>query len=86
MDSEIPVIAFSANGTKNTDAFVVINTNLKNEKPVTINLKGTQGRRFKVYRTAGGENYKEAGIVEIPESGYDYKAPANSATTFFAVN
>ncbi len=85
MDSEIPVIAFSANGTKNADAFVVVNTNLKNEKPVTINLKGTQGRKFKVYRTAEGENYKELGVVEIPDSGYDYNAPANSATTFFAV-
>lgn len=85
MDSEIPVIAFSANGTKNADAFVVVNTNMKEEKPVVIGLKGTAAKKFKVYRTSNSEKYQEIGVIEVSNGEFVYKAPANSATTFFAV-
>ena len=85
MDSEIPVIAFSSNGTKNPDAFVVINTNLNKEKPVLVELKGTASKKFRAFRTQGeNEKYVEIGVFEMVNGELIYTAPANSVTTFFA--
>lgn len=86
MDSEIPVIAFASNGTRNSDAFVVVNTNLKSEKPTVISLKGTKVLKYKAYRTGDDENYKDIGTFEVKNGEIYYTAPKNSVTTFFAVN
>ncbi len=87
MDSEIPVIAFSSNGTKNPDVFVVVNTSTGKEKPVVVNIKGTRSTIFKAFRT-NGEEEKYAGIgnFELVNGEIIYTAPKNSVTTFFAVN
>jgi O-glycosyl hydrolase len=84
MDSEIPVIAFSANGTKNADAFVVVNTNLKADKPVVISVKGSIATKFKAFRTGNDDRYKEVGTFDVNNGEIIYNAPMNSATTFFA--
>lgn len=85
LDSEIPVIAFSSNGTKNPDAFVVINTNLNKEKPVYVKLKGTANNKFRAFRTKGeNEKYVEIGLFEMINGEIIYIAPANSVTTFIA--
>jgi hypothetical protein len=86
MDSEIPVIAFSSNGTKKTDAFVVVNTNKQNDKPVDIQIKGSNCRSFKAFRTTEDETdrYQEIGIFEVTDGKIFYEAPKGSVTTFFA--
>ena len=85
MDSEIPVIAFSSNGTKNPDAFVIVNTNFSKEKPTVIRVKGAIAKKFKAFRTVGeNEKYDEIGVFEILNGEILYTAPANSVTTFFA--
>jgi hypothetical protein len=85
MDSEIPVIAFSANSTKNVDAFVVVNTNLKDDKPIVVAVKGTNAKKFKAFRTGNNEKYTEIGEFAITSGEIVYSAPMNSATSFFAV-
>ena len=87
MDSEIPVIAFSSNGTKNPDVFVVVNTSTGKEKPVVVNIKGTKSTRFRAFRTNGEEEkYTGIGEFDVENGEILYKAPKNSVTTFFAVN
>jgi hypothetical protein len=85
MDSELPVIAFSCNKTKNPDAFVIVNTNLGNEKPLVIKCKGTKSMRFKAFRTSSQENYLTIGDFQVSEGEIFYIAPANSVTTFYAI-
>lgn len=87
MDSEIPVIAFSSGGTKNTDAFVVINTNLTREKPVDLTVRGSRSTKMKAFRTNGkDEMYRDIGEFIIDNEKLLYTAPPNSVTTFFIVN
>jgi len=84
MDSEIAVLAFAANGTRNNDAFVVVNTSTSKEKPVVISIKGSAAIRFKAFRTSSnGENYSEIGLFESSKGELFYTAPINSVTTFF---
>jgi hypothetical protein len=86
MDSEIPVIAFSSNGTKNKDAFVVVNTSTSKEKPVVVNVKGTSSKKFQAFRTNGeDEKYSDVGEYELVNGEMIYTAPKNSTTTFFAI-
>jgi hypothetical protein len=87
MDSEVPVIAFSGNGTKHKNAFVVTNTNLSNEKPVEITINGARQVKLRAFRTNGkDEKYKDIGEITVPEGKLLYNAPPNSVTTFFTVN
>ncbi len=54
---------------------------------IEITIKGTASDRFRLYRTSGnGENYSDIGETEVKDGKILYRAPANSATTFFAVN
>ncbi len=85
MDSEIPVIAFSANGTQNQNAIVVANTNLKAEKPVVISIKGSNAAKFIAYRTGNEEKYAEIGTFQVKDGEIVYTAPMNSVTTFYAI-
>jgi hypothetical protein len=87
MDSEIPVIAFSASATTSKDAFVITNTNLSKAKLVEITLLGTNILKFRAFRTDGKEdNYKDIGDVAVSEGKMIYNAPPNSVTTFFSVH
>ena len=84
MDSEIPVIGFSSNGTKNRNAFVVVNTSTNKEKPAVIEIKGTTGKKFRAFRTNGdNEEYTQIGVFDVVNGEIVYNAPVNSATTFF---
>ena len=86
MDSELPVIAFSSNRTRNNNAFVVINTSAK-DKPAWITIKGSNKSKFRIYRTSGNdEKYKEIGEINITGDKLLYTAPPNSVTTFFSTD
>jgi hypothetical protein len=85
MDSELPVIAFASNGTKNSDSFVIINTSAK-EKATDITVKGNKTTKFKVFRTDGkDEKYTYLGEMNFEGNKFVYLAPPNSVTTFFSV-
>lgn len=84
MDSELPVIAFASNGTRNKNAFVVVNTSLK-EKPVEITIKGNKTSKYRIYRTGGNdEKYSYIGEMNSKGNTLLYTAPPNSVTTFFS--
>jgi hypothetical protein len=85
MDSELPVIAFSSNKTKNPDVFVVTNTNMGSEKPILIKCKGTVSLKFRAFRTSNQENYTTVGDFLVSGGEIFYVAPANSVTTFYAI-
>lgn len=84
MDSELPVIAFASNGTRNKNAFIVVNTSAK-EKPVDITVKGSKTSKFIIYRTDGkDERYKHIGEIFLEGYKLLYIAPPGSVTTFFS--
>lgn len=98
MNSELSLFAFSANGTKNANAFIVINQSSE-PKQITVHLKGSKGKIFEGFRTSGsqdyrlkpsaeknpytGDNYLAIGGISVNGSAVTYEAPANSVTTFF---
>jgi O-glycosyl hydrolase len=86
MDSELPVIAFSSNGTNNKNAFVIANTSAK-EKPVEVTVKGNNSHKFKAFRTNGEEEkYNYLGEIGAVDGKILYAAPPNSVTTFFSID
>lgn len=86
MDSELPVIAFSSNGTNNKNAFVIANTSAK-EKPVEVTVIGNNSQKFKAFRTNGKEEkYSYIGEIGAVDNKILYAAPLNSVTTFFSID
>lgn len=84
MDSELPVIAFASNGTRNENAFIVANTSAK-EKPVEITIKSSKASKFRIYRTNGNEErFTDIGEMKPTGNKLLYTAPPNSVTTFFS--
>jgi len=87
MDSELPLIAFAAGGTRNSDSFVVANTSMKSEKLIEIEIKGSSAKKFRMQRTTGnGENYSDAGEALVTDGKILYRAPVNSVSTFFSAD
>jgi hypothetical protein len=96
MDSQIALIAFASNGTKNPDAFVVVNWSENNTK-VNIAVRGTKFSRFQAWRTTegdrnqagelidNGERYQETGAFRLDGDQLIYDAPRGSVTTFFGI-
>ena len=86
MDTQVPVIAFAANGTTHPNALIIANWSEKWDKGVHLKIKGTNATRFHAYRTSSEEeNFKDIGIVELEDGYLNYKAPIGTVTTFFAV-
>jgi hypothetical protein len=83
MDSEVSLMAFAANGTKNPDAFSVINISGR-PKPLAIQVRGSRAGRFRAFRTSEGENHQGIGEVPVASGAVSYVAPENSVTTFYA--
>ncbi len=82
-DSEIGVIGFAGNGTKNPDAFVIINR-ADQEKEIDISTEGSSTNTFTAYRTGEEEQYENIGVFKFNEGSLNYSAPSQSVTTFFA--
>lgn len=79
----LQLIAFSSNGTRHPDAFLVINTGRGPEK-ARIQLSGTSATAFGVFRTSLNEQYKPLGTQRSTTGVMEYEAPGSSVTTFFA--
>lgn len=84
MDSELPILAFAHNGTRNPDAVVVVN--LGKSKKVNLRLKGSTASSFSAFRTTedGKDQYAALGDQPVKDGALFYEAPAGSVTTFFA--
>lgn len=85
-DSEIAIIGFAGNGSKNPDAFVVINLFKEGIKPVEIHLQGTDTKIFEAYQTTEDMKmkYTAIGDFEVKDGKIVCTTPAGSVTTFFA--
>lgn len=97
MDSEIALIGFGSNGTKNPNAFALTNFG-KTDRWVTIRLKGLNASKLMATRTCGseiyeayetarisylsGDNHQNLGVFNLEQNQFTYLAPANSVTSF----
>jgi len=81
-DPALGALAFSANGSGNTDSFVIINKtdDLKN---VSIKINGTESGQYEVHRTSPQEDYT---LLEPATANSEniliYECPPHSVTTF----
>lgn len=84
MDSEVAVLGFAANGTKNADAFVLVN--IGKSKRINMHVMGCAAKAFAAFRTSedGKEKYAGLGEFTVHEGALAYDAPGGSVTTFFA--
>jgi len=84
MDSEIAVLGFASNGTKNPDAFVVVN--IGKDKKVNVRVHGCNAKSFTAFRTTedGKDRYTGVGEFTVSEGAVFYECLAGSVTTFFA--
>jgi O-glycosyl hydrolase len=84
MDSEIALIGFASNGTKNPDAFVLVN--LGKNKKAHVSVRGTSAKTFAAFRTTEDEKDKFASVghFQLNDGAVIYDAPGGSVTTFFA--
>jgi len=84
-DSEISLIAFASNGTRNPDAFVVMN--LSDEaKSLDIAVVGSASRSFAAYRTSPNEQYVSLSEMVAHDGVITYGAPPGSVTTFYGAS
>lgn len=87
MESEVAIIGFARNGTDHPDAFVVINISKNWPKNVAVKVKGGASKTYEAFRTTDDETdlYNAIGNYDLNDDDVIiYKAPARSATTFFA--
>lgn len=84
MDSEIALIGFASNGTKNPNAFVVVN--IGKTQTVCVSIKGSSAKSFAAFRTTEDEKdrYADLGSIAVENGVIVYKTPGGSVTTFFA--
>lgn len=86
-DSQASVIAFSRNGSRHADAFVIVNRDSRWDKQLELQIRGTKASVFQGFRTDGNnENYKDIGRIALDKGAIIYNAPTESVTTFFAVD
>ncbi len=90
MQSEIAVIGFSSNGTKNPDSFIVINIS-REKKPVEVEIHGSAYKVFEAFRTVDNENYeseryKSLGTFQVENGRLYVETLPGSVTTFFGKN
>jgi len=86
LDSEVALIGFAQNGTRNPDSFVVVNIG-KDDKPVAVQVKGTRSTMFTAFRTTDEKDrYAAIGNFELNDGTLVYTAPARSTTTFFGTS
>lgn len=81
-DRRVGLIAFGRQGTKNPDAFVVLNLS-GDDKELEISLIGTHSQQFDAYITSPSTRYAEAGTHQCKDGRISVLAPAYSVTTYF---
>jgi len=82
--TEIGVIAFSSNGTRHPDAFIVINLDSQ-PAALSIQVSGSKTTALSAYRTSTEEQYRALGTHPLEGGALSYTAPPNSVTTFYGM-
>jgi hypothetical protein len=82
----VELIGFAGNGTKNPDAFVVLNTVRWGSQPIRVRVLGNDSASFRAYLTTGDleKKYEDQGPLEVEEGWLKFDLPARSAMTLFA--
>ena len=83
-DTGINLIAFSADNTKNPNAFIVTNFS-KETKNIELTISGYSGTSLNAIRSSNQEKYMEIGKYMILDGKVNYEAPPGSVTTFFEI-
>jgi hypothetical protein len=83
-DQGVRLMAFASAGTRNPDAFVVVNMTAE-EKPQRVSVLGAKSQRFAAWRTSANEQYRSLGEFPVTDGVVAGTLPPRSATTFFAV-
>jgi len=84
MDSEVAVIGFARNDTKQPDAFVVVNIGT-DDKRVAVKVLGAGSDTFGAWRTTDEKDrHERIGRFTLEDGTVVCEAPARSATTFVA--
>ena len=78
----VNLIAFASNGTKNPDAFIILNLTDKENK-LRIRVTGAKSGKFMAYRSDAEDKYTQAGEFRLTGGTIEYSAPPGSITTFF---
>lgn len=87
-DTDIELVAFGKNQTKNPDALIVINKNDWASRNVAIKVIGGNSLRYKVIITAklygvtATHLYKDGGTVELQNGYIVYNIPAHALVSF----
>ena len=81
--SDIGLIAFAGNATKNPDAFAVLNKS-EDAVKVKVNVKGSGSNSFDAYRTTRKleDKNKRIGRHELRDAAIDITVPGRSVVTF----
>jgi len=84
MDSQIAMIAFSANNTANTDTFIIVNWS-NWDKKVEIKVSGSKSIEFESFQTTEDESklYAPSGNYVLKDGKIIFDSPKGSVTTFF---
>ncbi len=82
--SDISIIGFSRNSTRNTDSFVLINDD-KQDWNIPVEIRGSASAKFSVYRTSESENFLRLPDVPVKEGKIRYLAPAKSVSGFYTI-
>lgn len=84
MDSQVALIAFSADDTKNADAFIVVNWS-DEDKKVSVKITGTNSSEFESFQTTEDESklFSPTGNYEVKDDKIVFDSPKGSVTTFF---
>jgi hypothetical protein len=85
-DEDVTLLAFSSNGTKHPDAFVVVNAG--QPKTVSVQVYGSGTNRFAAFRTVERQQdgYTAIGEFNLTNGAMEYQSPGGSVTTFFGVS
>jgi O-glycosyl hydrolase len=81
-DTGVNLIAFSSNGTNNSDAFIVTNFS-DTEKVVEIVVSGAEIKNLEAFRSSSTESYSKMDAYTLTDGIIIYNAPSGSVTTFF---
>jgi hypothetical protein len=80
--SDISIVGFANNNSRNPDSFVVVNLSQK-DLELPIEIRGSACSSFCVYRTSQNEKFIRIGAIPIREGKIHYKSAALSVTSFF---
>ena len=86
-NSQVHIVAFAGAGSTHPDAFIVSSSIAIWSLPIRIQVRGSNARRFRAYRTSedGTEKFQEIGTLEVDDGVILYDPPTGTTTTFIAV-